>query len=45
MLKENKYITVTRVRPQLSRFVFQHFYSVKLLIDNDMFLISAHVRL
>ena len=45
MLKENKYITVTRVTPQLFRFVFQHFYSVKLLIDNDMFLISAHVRL
>ena len=44
-LKGNKYITVTRVRSQLSRFVFQHFFSVKLLIDNDMFLISAHVRL
>ena len=43
--KENKYITFIRVRPQLSGFVFQHFCSVKLLIENDMFLISAHVRL
>ena len=44
ILKEKKYITFTKVRPQLSGFVFRHFYSVKLLIDNDMFLISALFR-
>ena len=43
ILKENKHSTFARVRPQLSRFVFRHFYSVKLPVDNYMYLILAHV--